>query len=58
MEGIAVSGAFLLSLPVLADLTQPLGLLSTTALVFLFLFAWYLVWVVVQVARHRAIRFR
>ncbi|WP_445086201.1 hypothetical protein [Halobellus sp. GM3] len=53
-----MSGAFLLSLPVLADLTQPLGLLSTTALVFLFLFAWYLVWVVVQVARHRAIRFR
>lgn len=39
--------------PVLVELTRPLHLLSTTALVFLLLVAWILVWSVLEVACDR-----
>jgi len=39
--------------PALVDLTRPLHLLSTTALVFLLLVAWILLWSVLEVACDR-----
>ncbi|QLD86083.1 hypothetical protein HWV23_10205 [Natronomonas halophila] len=41
----------LLSYPVLFDLTEPLGLLSSTMVTFIVLFTWLFVWGVVASAR-------
>jgi hypothetical protein len=43
----------LLALPVLADMTRPLELLSTTALVAVLIFAWLIAWALVGMARQR-----
>ncbi|CDK39063.1 hypothetical protein BN903_46 [Halorubrum sp. AJ67] len=44
---------FLLSLPVLADVMSPLGALSPTGLLILFLFAWLFLWLLIAVTRQR-----
>ena len=44
---------FLLSLPVLADLMSPLGALSPTGLLVVFLFAWLFLWLLIAVTRER-----
>ena len=44
---------FLLSLPVLADLMSPLGPLSPTGLLVVFLFAWLFLWLLIAVTRER-----
>ena len=49
--GITAALAFLFSLPTLVDLTRPLGLQSTTALAFLFLFTWIVLWATIGVTR-------
>ncbi|WP_156105768.1 hypothetical protein [Halobellus rufus] len=45
LGGLLVTVGFAVSFPALIDLTHGFGVLSTTALVFLFIFAWYVAWV-------------
>lgn len=51
--GIATVVLFLFTFPMLIDLTRPFGLLSTTALVFVFLFVWISLWAVIEASRER-----
>lgn len=53
LGGVVASAAFLLALPTLMGLLRPLGLLSTSALAFAFLFAWLFLWATFEVARER-----
>lgn len=48
---IAAAVVFLFALPELIALTNPLGVLSTTALVFTFIFAWFFAWGVIRITQ-------
>jgi hypothetical protein len=45
--GIAAAAVVVVSLPTLRGLVDPLGLLSTTGLAFIYLLAWLSVWAVI-----------
>ncbi|WP_144902893.1 hypothetical protein [Halobellus captivus] len=49
LSGVIVTVGFVVAFPTLIDVTNALGILSTTALVFLFIFAWYGVWAGIRV---------
>jgi hypothetical protein len=51
--GLIAAGGLLIALPVLADLTDPLGLLSSTVVTFVAIVAWILVWGLVGTVRGR-----
>ena len=51
--GVGAGIIFLLSLPVLADLMSPLGALSPTGLLVVFLFSWLFLWLLIAVTRER-----
>jgi hypothetical protein len=51
MGGLVAVVFSLLSYPVLFDLTEPLGLLSSTMVTFIVLFTWLFVWGFVASAR-------
>ncbi|MDQ2053941.1 hypothetical protein [Halobellus sp. H-GB7] len=51
--GATVAVVFLFAMPILVELANPLGVLSTTALVFLFIFAWFSVWVLIRVTQEQ-----
>jgi hypothetical protein len=45
--GIAAAAVVVVSLPTLRGLVDPLGLLSTTGLAFIYLLAWLSVWAII-----------
>ncbi|WP_336025375.1 hypothetical protein [Halobellus salinisoli] len=53
LGGVITVAGFAVAFPALTELTHGLGVLSTTALVFLFIFAWYVAWVSVCVSYPR-----
>jgi len=53
--GAGAGIVFVLSLPILADILSPLGVLSPTGLTFVLLFAWLFLWLLSSVSRERVI---
>jgi hypothetical protein len=49
--GIGAGIVFLLSFPILADIMSPLGALSPTGLLFVFLFVWLFLWLLTALSR-------